>query len=46
VVALRTAKSLVAAGIDEETVRRASSTDPDWLTNGEWGMIQLAPEIF
>jgi len=45
VAALRTAKSLVAAGLSAATVERASTTDPDWLTSGDWGMIQFAPEI-
>jgi hypothetical protein len=45
VLALRTAKSLVAAGVDGVTVQRASATDPDWLTSGDWGMVQLAPAI-
>jgi hypothetical protein len=45
VLALRTAKSLVAAGVDGATVQRASATDPDWLTSGDWGMVQLAPAI-
>jgi len=44
-LALRTAKAEVAAGVAPEAAEQASSADPDWLTNGEWGMIQLAAEI-
>jgi uncharacterized protein with ATP-grasp and redox domains len=44
-IALRTAKSLVAAGIAPEMVEHAAATDPDWLTDGEWGVIQFAPEV-
>ncbi len=44
-VALRTAKSLVAAGIAPEVAATAEATDPEWMTNGDWGMIQFAPEI-
>ena len=44
-VALRTTKALVAAGIAAEVVEHASTTDPDWLTNGEWGVIQFVPEV-
>lgn len=42
VLALRTLKSEVAAGLDEATIERANGEDPDWLTDGEWGLIQLA----
>jgi len=44
-LALRTPKSLVAAGIDPGVVEQAAAADPDWLTDGEWGMIQFAPEV-
>lgn len=44
-LALRTPKSLVAAGIAAETVQRAAADDQDWLTSGEWGIIQFVPEI-
>ncbi|MDJ0953018.1 MAG: damage-control phosphatase ARMT1 family protein [Acidimicrobiia bacterium] len=44
-VALRTPKSLVAAGIDQQTIDRAAAADPNWMTNGEWGMIQFADRV-
>ncbi len=44
-VALRTPKSLVAAGISSDVIEYADATDPDWMTNGDWGIIQLANEI-
>lgn len=37
-LALRTLKAEVAAGIDAATVAQASSADPDWLTNGRWAV--------
>jgi uncharacterized protein with ATP-grasp and redox domains len=44
-VALRTSKSMVGAGISSEMVATATAADPDWMTSGEWGMIQVAAEI-
>ncbi|HLP87179.1 MAG TPA: damage-control phosphatase ARMT1 family protein [Nostocaceae cyanobacterium] len=41
IVALRTLKSEVAAGLDPEIVNTVSKSDPNWLTNGQWGVIQL-----
>lgn len=40
-LALRTLKSEVAAGLTAEKIRRAQEEDPDWLTSGRWGLIQL-----
>jgi uncharacterized protein with ATP-grasp and redox domains len=40
-VALRTLKSNVAAGLHAEQVETLNQTDPDWLTNGKWGVIQF-----
>ncbi|TAE60738.1 MAG: protein-glutamate O-methyltransferase family protein [Nostocales cyanobacterium] len=40
-VALRTLKSEVAAGLKAETLTELATLDPNWLTNGEWGVIQL-----
>lgn len=40
-LALRTLKSEVAAGIPPSVIDIAKS-DADWLTNGSWGVIQLA----
>lgn len=41
ILALRTLKSEVAAGIKPEVVQTVASNDKDWLTNGQWGVIQL-----
>jgi uncharacterized protein with ATP-grasp and redox domains len=41
-LALRTLKSEVVAGLQPDQVRSLSQTDPNWLTNGEWGVIQFA----
>ncbi|MBV6627495.1 MAG: protein-glutamate O-methyltransferase family protein [Rivularia sp. (in: Bacteria)] len=41
-LALRTLKSEVAAGIPQLTIDKTAKSDPDWLTNGSWGLIQLA----
>lgn len=43
VVALRTLKSEVMAGLTSEQVEWLHETDPDWLVDGEWGVIQYAP---
>ncbi len=39
-LALRTVKSELAAGLAAATIRRVAAADPDWLTNGQWGLIQ------
>jgi hypothetical protein len=39
-VALRTLKAEVMAGLTEEKLRWVRKTDPDWLANGSWGVIQ------
>jgi uncharacterized protein with ATP-grasp and redox domains len=39
-VALRTLKSEVVAGISAEHIAALQQTDPDWLINGQWGLIQ------
>jgi uncharacterized protein with ATP-grasp and redox domains len=41
-VALRTPKALVVAGLARSVIERATATDPEWMTDGEWGMIQYA----
>jgi uncharacterized protein with ATP-grasp and redox domains len=41
IVALRTLKSEVAAGIPPEVVEQVPKSDPDWLTNGQWGVVQF-----
>ena len=43
VLALRTHKSEVAAGLSRAQVDRLDEEDPDWSVNGEWGVIQYAP---
>jgi uncharacterized protein with ATP-grasp and redox domains len=40
-VALRTLKSEVAAGLDAEIIKAVAASDVNWLTNGQWGVIQL-----
>jgi hypothetical protein len=40
-VALRTLKSEVAAGLDAEIIETVAKSDANWLTNGQWGVIQL-----
>lgn len=42
-LALRTLKSEVAAGIKPEIIEKVAPTDTNWLTNGQWGVIQLVP---
>ncbi|MBD2058234.1 protein-glutamate O-methyltransferase family protein [Oculatella sp. FACHB-28] len=41
-LALRTLKSEVVAGLQSEQVGLLSQIDPSWLTNGEWGVMQFA----
>ncbi|WP_013320363.1 damage-control phosphatase ARMT1 family protein [Gloeothece verrucosa] len=40
-VSLRTLKSEVIVGLSHEQIQAASEEDPHWLTNGNWGIIQL-----
>jgi hypothetical protein len=40
-LSVRTSKSEIAIGLTHETVERARSTDPRWLVNGQWGMVQF-----
>jgi uncharacterized protein with ATP-grasp and redox domains len=40
-VALRTLKSELAAGLQSDQVETLNHEDPQWLTNGQWGVIQL-----
>lgn len=40
-LAIRTLKSEVAVGLDEARAASARRQDPDWMTNGNWGMIQF-----
>lgn len=41
-VMLRTLKSEVAMGLGPGQPERLNSIDPDWLTDGNWGVIQIA----
>ncbi|HSM57676.1 MAG TPA: damage-control phosphatase ARMT1 family protein [Candidatus Sulfomarinibacteraceae bacterium] len=41
-LALRTLKSEVASGLSPEQVTRLTESYPDWLTSGDWGVIQFA----
>lgn len=43
-LALRTLKAEVACGLAPEQVTRLDEQHPDWLTSGEWGVIQFAPD--
>ncbi|WP_026731881.1 damage-control phosphatase ARMT1 family protein [Fischerella sp. PCC 9605] len=40
-LALRTLKSEVAAGLKAEVVKEVAKSDSDWLTNGQWGVVQF-----
>lgn len=40
-VALRTLKSEVIAGLQAEQVERLSRDDPNWLIDGQWGIIHF-----
>ncbi|BCL37971.1 hypothetical protein NSMS1_44180 [Nostoc sp. MS1] len=40
-VTLRTLKSEVAVGLKPEVVEELTKSDPHWLTNGQWGVIQF-----
>lgn len=41
VLTLRTLKSEVAVGLKAEVLEKLAILDPQWLTNGKWGVIQL-----
>jgi uncharacterized protein with ATP-grasp and redox domains len=41
IAALRTLKSEVAAGLQLEQIETLNQEDPQWLTNGQWGVIQF-----
>ena len=45
VLALRTLKAEVAAGLPAAQVRRLNDAEPDWAVNGRWGVIQYAPAV-
>lgn len=40
-LALRTQKSEIAVGLQPHQAQQAAEQDPNWLINGEWGVIQF-----
>jgi uncharacterized protein with ATP-grasp and redox domains len=46
IVALRTLKSEVVAGIQAELINNITKTDANWLTNGQWGLVQFIDNSF
>lgn len=40
--AFRTLKAELAVGLSQKAVRKARRTDPEWMTDGRWGVIQFA----
>lgn len=41
-VALRTLKAELAAGLTPAQITRLDAADPQWMVNGRWGVIQFA----
>ncbi|MDZ8056448.1 MAG: damage-control phosphatase ARMT1 family protein [Aulosira sp. ZfuVER01] len=41
ILALRTLKSEVAVGLQSEVIEKVAKSDPSWLTNGQWGVVQF-----
>lgn len=41
-VALRTLKAELAAGLQPTQAQQIAQQDPQWLVNGQWGLIQFA----
>ncbi|HEX7072399.1 MAG TPA: damage-control phosphatase ARMT1 family protein [Rhodothermales bacterium] len=41
VVVLRTYKSELGCGVDSERIARLKQEDPEWMTNGRWGIVQM-----
>jgi len=42
ILSLRTAKADVMVGLEEGQAEKLSSCDPNWMTNGQWGVIQFS----
>jgi hypothetical protein len=42
VLALRTLKAELAAGLQREQISRLDRREPEWMVNGRWGVIQFA----
>ncbi len=45
-VALRTFKSEVAAGLKTRQLAEVKQKDPYWITNGRWGVVQYADSAY
>jgi len=43
--ALRTLKAELAVGLDLDQVREVYNQDPNWLTDGKWGVVHFAPGL-
>jgi uncharacterized protein with ATP-grasp and redox domains len=43
--ALRTLKAELAVGLDLDQIREVYNQDPDWLTDGKWGVVHFAPGL-
>lgn len=41
-LALRVLKSEIVSGLQTGQAERVAQTDPEWMTNGKWGLIQFA----
>lgn len=41
--ALRTLKAELAVGLELDQIREVFNQDPDWLTDGKWGVIHFSP---
>lgn len=41
-VALRTLKAELAVGLDLDQIREVYNQDPNWLTDGKWGVVHFA----
>jgi hypothetical protein len=41
-LALRTLKAEVASGLPPDRILALAKSEPDWMTNGKWGVIQFA----
>ena len=44
IVVLRTLKSEIVVGLQLEQVKKLNQEDPNWLTNGQWGIIQFVDQ--
>ncbi len=40
-LALRTLKAEVASGLPPDRILELAQAEPDWMTNGKWGVIQF-----